>query len=70
VGRGRAKAKQVKVARKLKYDSGGTDFDRLRKELGAGASVAGDTTDDAAGVPATEDDDARARDGGDAGESA
>jgi hypothetical protein len=34
MGRGRAKAKQVKVARQLKYNSGGTDFDRLRAELG------------------------------------
>ena len=28
MGRGRAKAKQVKVARQLKYNSGGTDLDR------------------------------------------
>ncbi|WP_159944207.1 MULTISPECIES: DUF3073 domain-containing protein [unclassified Nocardiopsis] len=34
MGRGRAKAKQQKVARKLKYSSGGTDLDRLRSELG------------------------------------
>ncbi|RJL30977.1 DUF3073 domain-containing protein [Bailinhaonella thermotolerans] len=34
MGRGRAKAKQVKVARRLKYNSGGTDLDRLREELG------------------------------------
>jgi hypothetical protein len=37
MGRGRAKAKQVKVARQLKYNSGGTDLDRLRAELGVGA---------------------------------
>lgn len=36
MGRGRAKAKQVKVARQLKYGSGGTDLDRLRTELGVG----------------------------------
>src|SRR5262249_60946750 len=36
MGRGRAKAKQVKVARQLKYNSGGTDLDRLRTELGVG----------------------------------
>ena len=36
MGRGRAKAKQVKVARQLKYNSGGTDLDRLRSELGVG----------------------------------
>ena len=34
MGRGRAKAKQVKVARQLKYSGGGTDLDRLRAELG------------------------------------
>ena len=34
MGRGRAKAKQVKVARRLKYNTGGTDLDRLRGELG------------------------------------
>jgi hypothetical protein len=34
MGRGRAKAKQVKVARQLKYNSGGTDLERLRAELG------------------------------------
>ncbi len=34
MGRGRAKAKQVKVARQLKYNSGGTDLDRLSAELG------------------------------------
>ncbi len=34
MGRGRAKAKQVKVARQLKYGGGGTDLDRLRAELG------------------------------------
>jgi Protein of unknown function (DUF3073) len=40
MGRGRAKAKQTKVARQLKYNSGGTDLDRLRAELaGAGGSA-------------------------------
>ncbi|GAA2447994.1 hypothetical protein GCM10010191_76700 [Actinomadura vinacea] len=34
MGRGRAKAKQTKVARKLKYSGGGTDLDRLRREMG------------------------------------
>jgi hypothetical protein len=33
MGRGRAKAKQTKVARELKYSSGGTDLDRLAEEL-------------------------------------
>jgi Protein of unknown function (DUF3073) len=36
MGRGRAKAKQVKVARQLKYNGGGTDLNRLRQELGVG----------------------------------
>jgi hypothetical protein len=53
MGRGRAKAKQVKVARQLKYKtSDGTDLDRLRAEFGVGAdshaddSAAGDYDDD------------------------
>ncbi|HKA69209.1 MAG TPA: DUF3073 domain-containing protein [Actinomycetes bacterium] len=33
MGRGRAKAKQTRVARQLKYNSGGTDLDALRKEI-------------------------------------
>ena len=39
MGRGRAKAKQVKVARQLKYSGGGTDLDRLRAELGVDAET-------------------------------
>jgi Protein of unknown function (DUF3073) len=38
MGRGRAKAKQVKVARQLKYSTDGTDLDRLRTELGIGGA--------------------------------
>jgi hypothetical protein len=38
MGRGRAKAKQTKVARQLKYNSGGTDLSRLADELGASPS--------------------------------
>lgn len=38
MGRGRAKAKQTKVARELKYSSPQTDFQRLQRELsGVGA---------------------------------
>jgi hypothetical protein len=38
MGRGRAKAKQTKVARELKYSSPQTDFERLQRELsGTGA---------------------------------
>jgi hypothetical protein len=42
MGRGRAKAKQTKVARDLKYSSPQTDFERLQKELAGsdGASAA------------------------------
>jgi len=46
MGRGRAKAKQVKVARQLKYNSGGTDLDRLRAELGVGTDQQGGDHDD------------------------
>jgi hypothetical protein len=38
MGRGRAKAKQTKVARELKYSTGGTDLDRLRAELVSGST--------------------------------
>jgi hypothetical protein len=46
MGRGRAKAKQVKVARQLKYSGGGTDLDRLRAELGVESQhgASGDST--------------------------
>ena len=40
MGRGRAKAKQTKVARELKYSSPQTDFQRLQREL------SGTSTDD------------------------
>ena len=64
MGRGRAKAKQVKVARQLKYNGGGTDLDRLRAELGVGADhddgaydpVAADHDDDDAEEEDEEDD--------------
>lgn len=38
MGRGRAKAKQTKVARELKYGGPQTDFDRLQAELGSGGA--------------------------------
>jgi hypothetical protein len=38
MGRGRAKAKQTKVARQLKYSDGGTDLDALRRELVSGST--------------------------------
>ena len=46
MGRGRAKAKQVKVARELKYQGGGTDLDRLRQELGVGTEARSADGDD------------------------
>jgi hypothetical protein len=58
MGRGRAKAKQTKVARELKYSSGSLDPEALRRELaadnGGGLSTrsSDDTWDD------DEDDDA------------
>jgi Protein of unknown function (DUF3073) len=42
MGRGRAKAKQTKVARELKYSSPQTDFTQLQREL---AGSDGDTDD-------------------------
>jgi Protein of unknown function (DUF3073) len=48
MGRGRAKAKQTKVARRLKYQSLETDFDALQRELGG---------DGAADVEVDQDDD-------------
>jgi hypothetical protein len=36
MGRGRAKAKQTKVARELKYSSPTMDLDALQREIGSG----------------------------------
>jgi hypothetical protein len=44
MGRGRAKAKQTKVARELKYGGPQTDFDRLQAELGGSSSTYSSTT--------------------------
>jgi hypothetical protein len=65
MGRGRAKAKQTKVARDLKYNSGGTDLERLKAELAGGS-----TTPVAAPADDDEDDfdDPYAPDEGDADE--
>ena len=46
MGRGRAKAKQTKVARDLKYRTHETDFGALAKEL-HGDQYTGDTGDNA-----------------------
>jgi hypothetical protein len=45
MGRGRAKAKQQKVARQLKYSSQSTDLDALQREL-SGSSAVADTQDE------------------------
>ena len=45
MGRGRAKAKQIKVARKLKYYSPETDLDALQKELGNRSHAGSDSYD-------------------------
>jgi hypothetical protein len=54
MGRGRAKAKQTKVARQLKYSSGGTDLERLQAELAAERGGAAPITAD--GVDGAPDD--------------
>ena len=51
MGRGRAKAKQTKVARELKYSSPQTDFERLQREL------SGATDDDVNGSDGSADGD-------------
>ena len=43
MGRGRAKAKQQKVARELKYSSHFTDLDALQRELGNSSSATNGT---------------------------
>ena len=58
MGRGRAKAKQVKVARQLKYKSSdGSDLDRLRAELVVGADSGDGEYDSAAGDYDDDDED-------------
>jgi hypothetical protein len=60
MGRGRAKAKQTKVARRLKYTTTGTDLDRLREELTSGGTAPADlpeTDDFAASYDDEADDD-------------
>jgi hypothetical protein len=60
MGRGRAKAKQTKVARALKYHSPDTDLAALQRELGGRASDPdqnGDQHDEYADEVDDEDDD-------------
>jgi len=54
MGRGRAKAKQTKVARELKYQTHETDFASLAQELHGSESVPADRVD--AVEPADESD--------------
>lgn len=65
MGRGRAKAKQIKVARKLKYSAPDTDLSALERELRASrgesdsySSVDDDADDDDDSYASYEDDDA------------
>ena len=60
MGRGRAKAKQTKVARELKYSSPQTDFQRLQQELsGTGADETGELDGDGLDESWTDQDDWR-----------
>ena len=45
MGRGRAKAKQTKVARELKYSSPQMDLDALQREIGSGTANGTTTAD-------------------------
>ncbi len=59
MGRGRAKAKQTKVARELKYSTGNLDPDRLRAELAGSPrpASAAPVEDDDVDPYATDDED-------------
>jgi DUF3073 family protein len=46
MGRGRAKAKQTKVARELKYSSHGTDLESLQRELAGSSTTSSEVTDE------------------------
>lgn len=46
MGRGRAKAKQTKVARQLKYSTPNTDLDSLQRELSGSAGQSRNPVDD------------------------
>jgi Protein of unknown function (DUF3073) len=57
MGRGRAKAKQAKVARALKYSGANTDLTQLQAELSANRSDYPDYADAADGFDDEFDDD-------------
>ena len=64
MGRGRAKAKQTKVARELKYHSPNTDLAALQRELGGQpASRTTTSTTTTRVVDDDDEDDARRRPG-------
>jgi hypothetical protein len=56
MGRGRAKAKQTRVARELKYHSPNTDLAALQRELTGSSKSTDDDFDDYAEYVADEDD--------------
>jgi hypothetical protein len=60
MGRGRAKAKQTKVARRLKYQSLDTDFEALQREL-QGSSDSDESSDEYEADDDYENDDAHWR---------
>ncbi len=55
MGRGRAKAKQTKVARDLKYRTHETDFGALARELHGNDDGTVETSDEAAGDSGVDD---------------
>ncbi|MFB9234841.1 DUF3073 domain-containing protein [Plantactinospora siamensis] len=57
MGRGRAKAKQTKVARELKYHTPNTDLAALQRELGGGGKSDRGFDDDYKELVDDEDDD-------------
>jgi DUF3073 family protein len=64
MGRGRAKAKQTKVARELKYSSPTMDLDALQREIGSGTALHdGEAEDDFVDrwAPVDDDEDDRRR---------
>jgi Protein of unknown function (DUF3073) len=58
MGRGRAKAKQTKVARELKYRNHSTDLDQLQRELSGEREPSLESSDSPATVTSDLDDDA------------
>ncbi len=57
MGRGRAKAKQTKVARELKYSSPSTDLTALQRELAGGGGSSSKPADDVGHLDEDDDDD-------------